>query len=347
MSATIDTNDLKFVIFGAGYDGTLPDSGEGGIRKVKPMNFTASYASFDATGQYCWLVSSSSNIPSGIHKFDMLNDWEEVSQSIIDTEVATILLHPTNSENNYGIALTQSGYMQIDFTVFDMTDDTVIKTGTIAWNIGVGGYECALIGDYIYFITTDGKLWTIDTVNQTVSIDNPNRILSFIDDHNICAIHDITWFSDWARYMSYDYSLNVNWEVMAQKAGANGFGTLLNFCANGYIYGLFEDNGKWKFGEYNGNGTSDFYTPTPTKVLKQSEVFDSLPSLSNLVYSTDKAYGAFWIAGKGIYYTDFDKVSKLDDASSFHTDAHPVGMDDHYILVTSNDSNEMKLYTYR
>ena len=354
MSATIDINKSKFVIFGAGHDYTLADSGIG-EKDPLILYFGAYTAIFDRTDRYCWISTSSYNIQQGIHVLDMKNGWEEVEQDIIPTGITCLLLHPINVSNNIGIAILSNS----EVYVFDLTEGTIIKSGTIPGQLYVDvamSSECYMFGDKIYFINATNinyhQLYTLDLDDFSLTYSNNNEVVGFIDDDSIYTFHGLTWYADYYHAYSYDYALsNIQWEVMGAVPGSASFDDVYmpsNFTANGYIYAFTKaGTDKWKLGKYNASSAPDFITPSPQKLFGEFDI--AVPTIwRNVIFSNTKRYAAFFILNLGLFYTDFENVYKLDEPSSFtYGQVFPLGMDEHYILIADGAYSYLKIYQYR
>lgn len=355
MSANIIINKIKFSVFGRGYDDDRGNSGTGEIIKVNNLRFNAISGAFDDTGNYCWIMNAStydSYLSYGVHKLDVSNDWAEVSQSIIPENVEVIVCHPSNVVNNIGLVFANNGNGS-DVILFDLTDDTVINSGTYEEMPVVlqdkGPYEVQMVGDYIYVMNkNNGVLYALYTTDMSISkYTTGDALRGFINNSTIYAYHGITWFSDYLRLYKLGMDLSQIWEIMAPTSGSDGFPNVEidGFAGNGYIYLPAKVNGKWRIGQFKTNSSTDFVTPRPARTFGD---FEDRPVLYRSVMFSDGKTRATLFTNLGVYVTDFDSVVYVCPNSDFHLYGHgtPICMNEKYILALIDGMSGMRLYEY-
>ena len=345
MSVTIGEKKLKFHVLGNGFDEVRADSGEGAESSYKTIYHGADYAVIDSTGQYFWLCQNSGGFPlesCGKRRIDTL---EEVSQSAVPNynNKITCVFHPTNVENDYGIAIQTT-----DIYLFNLTDDTLYGHTTYDYYIGTD-FDAVLIDHYIYFVARNfGRnskhMYRLD-INDMTFIDyatSPQRgIGGFVDDDTVYGFESPEWFSDYKKNIGYSRGFVGQWSVTATASGSSGFPNLnqSGMCGKGKLYLPSYVNGAWRFGVYNGNRASDFTTPKPMRTFGK---FSSIPDFVNApVYSDLKDYSAFKTT-EGTYVTNYNECELITKDYWI-----PLAVNDHYVIARDRYSYNVRVFKYR
>lgn len=337
MSASIDIGKMKFSVFGRGYDDDRLDSGNGDVIVVDKIPFLANFGAIDETGQYAWLANG-----SDVKKYD-LTDLSEVSQTIL-SNVGTSLYHPCNVANNYGVAFQGS-----TCTIFDLTDDTVIISGTVTYP-DVFVSDVYLDGTKIYFATTaQGRstnyVYSLDISDLSmtrITISN-SGIGGFANADSLYGYTPPEWYYQPAYIFGLNKSGSTLWSVTSAGQGTSAFPniSMVGYARNGRIYLPTYKYSSWRLGAYPFRAT-DFETPKPIAVIGK---FPEAPGL----YSAQTQYSVVHSIGKkktsfgtdqGVYWTDYKDLVLLNSEISF-----PVAMDDNTILCKA--SEESYTYVYR
>lgn len=312
MSVSIDTNKLKFVVFGSGHDETLIDSGDGYL-EPDSTGLDVLLAEFDETGQYCW-VSGGYWVQYHTYKYETTN-WTQVSQD--NVPAYEFLTHPHNVANNLGLV----GYGG-NFCLFDLTTNEVINSGAVSnlWN-GQRITDCTLDEDnnLLHYARlyrnreNTTNIYTLDLDNFSGSnigdiYDRSNN--GFIDVDSAFVKYPPEWFSQWWWASSLNVNGSTEWGITATDDATHAFtnigGSCWGLCGRGKLYLPSYIGGEWVMGEYSGASTPDLITPTPIKTYGH---FDSKPTISEAIcYSNGKKKGAF-SCGEGTFVCDMENGS--------------------------------------
>lgn len=338
MSVTINTGELKFSVFGKGFENTRNDSGSGSPDPDYHNIGGVSLACIDQTNTYVWLTDEG----NWLYKIK-IDTWEFQSHSI---PVGSIY-HPCNVENNYGVR-----YSNNRVVVFDLTSGEIIKDISGSFGYVSGVCDCILVDDDIYLIQCapqngDRAIIHISLQNDTVSTSGTiwnNCVCGFADSNTIFGFWQRVWFSDNTRAYGYNLSGGVQWQANEDYGQQIRFSTTLQgLCGNGYLYLPTPKGDKYTLGVYDANSAPDFVTPYPIKTIG---IFDSNPSLQwqyttvNYCYNQGKTKAVF-ATSIGTFYTDFSKeVRKLNDNPS---DMRPLAMNDR-LVVSRVGNNQVSVY---
>ena len=337
MSAIIDIGKMKFSLFGRGYDDDRADSGNGDVIVLDKIPFLANFGAIDETGQYAWLANS-----DGVKKYD-LTDLSEVTQTILPV-ASTSLYHPCNVANNYGIAFQGS-----TCTVFDLTDDTIIKTGTVSYS-PVTRCDVILDGSKVWFVTLgQGRatnyvysLELTDLSMTQVSWGNTG-VIGFVTNSQICGYMPPEWYYQKAYIYGLGRDGSTLWTVTSAGQGSSAFPNIVSagWGRNGRIYMPVNKYSSWRMGAFPFKAT-DYETPKPISIFGKFEQMPVTASATinySVVHSIGKNKTAFG-TGNGVYWTDYKDLILLDSEISF-----PIAMDENTILTKA--STELYTYVYR
>ena len=352
MSANI--TNMKFSVFGRGYDDTRSDSGDGAVEDYNRYAMGASSAVFDSTGQYLWVGIFGNGHTAGLSKFDLEDDFNELAHGVPTGTVETLVLHAPNTNNNYGLAIQGN-----DWWVFDLTDDTVIQSGT---NSTLGSrvsyssvpYDCVIDGTKFYIKRIENQNVTTPTViifdysDNSVTVNNISANRSggaFITKDIIYLYYATIWFYQY-RYIEGVTPSNVQvWNRLAPEGGLDGFKymSLAGFGRKGRLYCPNNVYGSWRIGEYNGLRSPNFDTPKPIKVFGK---FESEPTIKAFFHSHEQNYAIFRTP-LGSYVTDYEdcfKISDLDDRVFAVSDKYAVV---EMGRIDSGHINSIGIFKYR
>ena len=331
MSLTIREGKMSFSVFGRGYDDVRADSGEGAIEDYNRYAMGVSTGCFDATGQYLWLGCYGNGHTAGLLKYDMDDDFTELVHAVPTTQDPCVVLHASGDDNNLGLAI-QGG----NWWVFDLTDDTVVASGTdasianyIDW--ARTPYDVALDGTKFYITAPRTQRGTPNvSILDYDSGSFSNIVLSgyqraggaFITDSLIYLYYPAEW-----QYHN-DYISGVA-PSGSELWGYQGQGVFTNvqlsgFGKKGRLYVPTNIYGSWRLGEYNGTRVPDFETPKPIKVIGK---FPSRPTITAYAFSHEKKRVAF-NANNGFFVSDFEDMEKLSDSS-----LNVIAVNDNYVIV--------------
>ena len=334
--------NLKFTIFGHGYDATRNDSGYG--VKSAELSITVYSAVIDSTGRFAWFVTN-----NGLKKYQTSN-WTEVEQDTIPDD-CRFVVHPSNVENNYGIATSADGNTAY---VFDMTDDTLIcsVSGTFSSISGARSWDCILVNDKIYMINrftgnTNTVLQVIDIDNETcdesVSI-NGVGLYGFIDDSLIYGAYTREWFYQASCAYAYNFSGVAEWSNTDINRNDNLVQDAIPTNGKLYMPVLIDDT--WHFGEFDGTSNPTFNPVTPIRTFGS---FDTAPTLTPYISGNNRTpYFCFndgrtkccMLTAEGVLLTDFSKVEVIDSAKI------PLAMNDQIIIISDYENNKLYVYGY-
>ena len=348
MSANI--TDMKFSVFGRGYDDTRVDSGEGAIEDYNRYAMGICSGCFDSTGQYLWLGCYGNGHTAGLLKYDMDDDFNELVHSVPTGTAPTVVLHASTSDNNLGLAFQGSNWW-----VFDLTEDTVIASGTdanipnyIDWTRSP--YDVAL-DDTKFLITlprsqrgTQAVLvldYSDGTFTRTVLSNYQRAGGAFINENLMYIYYPPEWFYQDAYISGTTPSATQIWGH--QTTGNYTNITMFGFGKKGKLYVPSLVYSSWRLGEYNGMRVPNFETPKPMKVIGK---FASRPSISRFAFSHEKKNVGF-TTDIGVFVSDFEDMEMITDAS----DA-VYAVSDKYCVVEkgywdSSHPSSIGIYKYR
>ncbi len=333
--------NLKFTIFGHGYDATRNDSGRG--TASHEMNFTAYGAMIDETDTYLWVVNGGTG---NLQKY-RLSDMTEVEQSTVPI-TANIILHPSNVDNNIGVAFVGG----TDVYVFDLTDDTLIgtATGTYPSQVGFESWDCVLINNKIYFSKTRCSLRTsidlhcLDLSDMSYSVSQIFSGVSFngfVNNSLLYAYYPREWFyqSDCAYGIGFDGS--TQWSNTGINRNENLGATALT--GNGYLYMPVRIDDVWHYGVFDGTSNPTF---SPVSPIRTFGSFENPPEISasghdyrvDVAYSNGRTSACVWTR-LGLLLTDFHKVETITT-----DDVVPLALSDKYLIASNYDQSNPKLY---
>lgn len=318
MSGTIDIFKLKFSVFGHGFEDTRADSGDGAKARADKINYSAEYAAIDSTGQYLWLAGA-----AGIKKYDLLDeDLAEVPQTAVPDGTTTILMHPSNVSNNYGIA-----FQGTTCTIFDLTNDGVVISGTVLYTLTQMKYDCVLNGGEVQIATlqqgrANNKIYTLDTSDLTMTEASllQKGVNGFVDASKISA-YQVPRYGD--EYI-FIYGINIDgtteWSYQAPSPGGSAMPNYIEvgWGAGGLMWNPCKKYGKWRMGGFRWTASTAFATPMPYKVFG---TFTERPTmlLNQKIYyahSTGREKIAF-STGQGVYVGDYHDLKKVTDDSNY------------------------------
>lgn len=318
MSASIDIFKLKFSVFGHGFEDTRADSGDGHATRADKINYAADYACIDSTGQYLWLASA-----SGIKKYDLLDDdLSEVAQTAVADNTSTILMHPSNVANNYGIA-----FQGTTCTIFDLTNDSVVITDTVTYTLASMKYDCVLNGTEVQIVSlqqgrSNNKIYTLamsDLTMTEVSL-MTKGVNGFVDIGKISA-YQVPRYGD--EYI-FIYGLNIdgttNWTYQAPSAGGSAMPNYIEvgWGADGLMWNPCYKYGKWRMGGFKWTSASGFATPMPFKVFGTFPARPIMLLATKFFYahSTGRTRTAF-STDQGVYAGDYHDMIKVTDDANY------------------------------
>lgn len=352
MSATIDTNKLKFSVFGRGYDDERGNSGSGVKDPTIYQGISPNTACIDETETYVWTTQSSGVHPIPYIRKRKLEDLSVVPQTVLP-DTGTRLYHPCNVANNYGVAF-QNYWGTGDIYVFDLTTDELYFH--ISGGFGIEPretVECILVDNIIYFISPgrsrQAVIFKLDLENETWAWVSEVTVLQgtscgFVDNDTFYMYSHAPWFSDYNQRFGYSINGVRQWLVTADIQGGTGFPNCkeLGLCANGYIWLPTYTDGKWHLGKYNGNTGGDFNTPTPLKVIGS---FNSSPEYStdymNVHYSDGKTNGCWYSPTYGLLATNFEDVFVVNSGAWI-----PLAMTENIIFARNRFSEQVGVFEY-
>ena len=341
MSASIDIFKLKFSVFGHGFDDTRADSGDGHIVKADKINYSAQYACIDSTGQYLWLASS-----LGIKKYDLFDDdLSEVAQTAVIDNTSTILMHPSNVANNYGVA-----FQGTTCTIFDLTDDSVVISGTVLYTLTQMQYDCIFDGtnfeitslqqgrsnNYLHTLALSDLAMTDETLTA-------KGVNGFVESTKLSAYRVPRYGDEYIFIYGQRLDGSVDWTYQAPQAGGSAMPNYIEvgWGADGLMWNPCFKYGKWRMGGFKWTGATDFALPKPFKVFGTFSAKPTMLINQKFFYahSTGREKIAF-STGQGIYLGDYHDLIKVTD-------------DANYTLACENDTvvalnpNDNCTYIYR
>lgn len=355
MSVTINTGELKFSVFGKGFENTRNDSGEGGVTYEKRIGYGAGTACLDNTNTYFWITQNQGQYPFNYLGKGRISDLEPVEiTSALPTNVQTYLYHPSNVENNYGVAFQNFGN-NADVYIFNLTTDEIyhhftIATGSFYMNDTA---DCILVGEDFYFAlrgSANAKVYKLDvstgTFGETASLwFNNGGGGGFVDNNMLYGFNNPVWFSDSAYRCGFTKSGSTQWDRTSQGSGSGAWSRCKerSLCANGYFYLPCNLNNKWCWGKFNGSSGGDFETPSPISTFG---VFDANPQNDDWhVYYTDGRESCAYVhASWGMLVVDIgsDKVNYV--TSEYWK---PLAVSKKYVVAVDRSVNNTYIFKYR
>lgn len=338
MSASIDIFKLKFSVFGHGFDDTRADSGDGHVTIADKINYSAEYACIDDTGQYLWLSSS-----SGIKKYDLNEDaLPEVVQTAVPDGTGTILIHPSNVANNYGIA-----FQGTTCTIFDLTSDTVIKTGTVSYTLTQMLYDCIFDGTNFQITSlqqgrSNNYLYTLalSDLAMTYLMLSAKGVNGFVEPTKLSAYRVPRYGDEYIFIYGQRLDGTTDWTYQAPSAGGSAMPNYIEvgFGADGLMWNPCYKYGKWRMGGFKWSGATDFALPKPYKVFG---TFPARPVMLlsqkvHYAHSTGREKVAF-STDQGIYFGDYHEMIKVTDDPSY-----AIACDNDTVVALNPNDN----YTY-
>ena len=354
MSVTINTGELKFSVFGKGFENTRNDSGEGGVTYEKRIGYGAGTACLDETSTYVWLTQNQGQAPLNYFAKVRISDLEQVEISnVIQTDIGTQIYHPSNVANNYGIALQNFGD-DCDVYVFDLTTDEIYYHFTASISSFQTFADCIMVGDVFYFADRGGsnaRVFKLDPINETFSEYgsawfNNGAGCGFVDNDTLYAFNNPVWFSDYGRKYGYGLSGSTQWDVMAPRAGSGGnFPNCLDrgMGGNGYVWLASYVDGAWRWGAYDGNNGGDFVTPSPIRTVGNFGNTDPRYTDYHVYFTNGRTKCAYGSSALGLVLVDFSDDVKIV------TDEYwiPLAVDDKYIVAIDQYVNNTYIFRYR
>lgn len=326
---SIPTSKSSFVIYGHGFDSTRADSGNGVI-EPSIHDMTAEYCAIDETGKYAWIVGGGGRL----YKLNIAT-WVQQAHSI---PIVGSLYHPCNVANNYGVIFRGGNSPRV--VVFNLTTGEILKdfapSGTFSQPLQ--HCDCILVDDVIYFVQlnhtqnniTLRKVFLNEEDATSSVIANGVECCGFASDSLIYGYWAKQWFSQVSSAYAWTLDGNTEWSVTEPSTSQSFNVRLFTLCGNGYLYAISFKEGKWVMGEYGISTAPDFVTPLPLRTFGE---FPSVVDIQNkVVYNQGKTKAVFQ-TNNGTYYTDFQKVRKLDESL---TDLIPLAMNDKLVISSFN-----------
>lgn len=347
MSATINSNKLKFSVFGRGFEDNRNDSGSGVKEIFRDLGKGVQNVIVDNTETYFWIAQTTGNLPLEYVGKRRVDDLSVVSQSSVPSTGATLLFHPSNVSNNYGVAIIISS---MDFYVFDMTDDSLITSGTSSVPSFLNSQsDCILVGQKIYIVSRsydrgdNQRVLCIDldagTLTQTGTFNDGS--CGFVDDDTIYGFFPTPWFSDHRRNFGVGVTGSLQWQIIASGTGQAGFPHTWQegLTGNGFLWIPVELYGGWRFGKFKGDGTADFETPKPLETFGK---FANAPQIKkyNMPCYTDGRENVAFMVTDGLFVSDFKDVTFITD-----TEWRPKALSEHYLFTSYGF--ETRIYKYK
>ena len=351
MSATIKEGKMCFSVFGRGYDDTRADSGEGAIEDYNRYGMGINSGCFDETGQYLWLACYGNGHTAGLLKFDMDEDFNELSHSVPTSASNLVLFHASNVANNYGMAIQGSNWY-----LFDLTNDTVIASGSDSTLANVNWtsrpYDCALDGTkfLICVYRTSNSYPTVYTIDYSDSTVTSLQIGSqraggvFIDKDIIYQFYIPQWFYQAPYIEGRTPSGSLVWSYQAQANTNYDDIKQFGFGKNGNLYCPTNIYSSWRLGVYPAKSAPRLYeTPKPKEIIGK---FKSAPDINRFEFSHEKARVAF-STNIGVFVTDFKELERITDANNT-----VYAVSDNYVVVEKgyldpSHPNSIGVYKYR
>lgn len=331
-----EIENLKFTIFGHGYDATRNDSGTG---EIEPTihDMTAEYCAIDETGTYAWIVGG------GRLSKIKISDWSSEPHSL---PVAP-LYHPCNVANNYGVLFSDSRIV-----IFDLTSGEILHDISGTFSSRVGTVDCILVDDVIYIVKT-----SVARANATVvQISLENESVSYsasISGVSCCGFSSDSlvygyWAKEWFSQVSSIYSWTLNgameWSYTEPSTSEVFTAKVHGLCGNGYLYLPTPEEGKWKLGEYLADIAPNLIAPLPSRTF--GEFATSPEFTANYCYNNGKTKAVFQTNHSGTYktyLTDFTDFRELDESIS---DLVPLAMNNRLVISRFNGFRQVAVHYF-
>lgn len=344
--------NLKFTIFGHGHDVVRNDSGDGDIIDQRNIGYGSDTACIDTTGTYFWHTQGGGSGTITYIAKRKVSDLSQVSMGSIPF-AKTFLYHPTNVENNLGIAFQNFGN-NADVYIFDLTTNEIFYH----FNVATGSFyenemaDCIKVGNIYYFAlrgSANCTVYKLDADNETfVTYSDPyfnnGAGCGFVDNDTTYAFNNAVWFSD----VGHRYGININgsyqWDAVAPHEGGQGFvnTTERALCGNGYIWLPSKINGIWTWGKYDGNTGGDFVTPSPIKTCGNFGTTNPQYNDYHVAYTNGHTKCAYVHASLGVIVVDFSNVKYITDEYW-----KPLAMNDRYLVAVDSTKNNTDIFRYR
>lgn len=347
MSANIGTNKLKFSVFGKGFDDTRNDSGDGYAETVDNYAISEMTGAIDQTGEFVWFARS------GLVK-KRVDDMTTVAQSVYNGSTSSFVGKPCNVDNNYGFFMNEDN----EFKIFDLTDGTIIQSGTQTNLYYICSRTCdiILVGTKIYLITLSPQRWDqyiawfdiTDGTSSCTFFDGQVAISGFADESTILVQNIPQWFSDSKGLSAYNLSHVRKWLLWADIQGGGGFPNCeyKGFGANGKMYLPVKTYGKWRMGVFSAS-----HAPSINGTPHPISTFGEFASQPDFYWRNNQRYGLAFTDGKkdvafltnlGLYWSDFKDVIKITSDEEI-----PIAMNDKVIFTTNYVYGRIRKFTYR
>ena len=346
-----EIENLKFTIFGHGHDVVRNDSGDGSVTWEKSINLYSDSACIDNTESYVWF-GIGNQVQPRLRKYN-IDTFEMEQVTTIPTNLATRMFHPSNVENNYGIAFQNEG-ANTDIYIFDLTTDEIYQHFNADTSNTYINYnaDCIMVDDVIYF-SNRGQRYEIiiklDMTNETITryaqIDFANGAsCGFVDDDTVYGYTDPLWFSNYAYRYGFSIDGTNLWTLQGRETGGGGFPHCYSrgLCGNGYMWLPVEIDGKWHWGSFDGNSGGDLYTPTPISIIGEFENDPEYTSF-NVYYADGRNVAVSTGNNYLMTVVDFEK-NKVYFTEQNLT---PLAVSNKYLVATSAAPNVTKLIRYR
>lgn len=347
MSATIGSKKMKFAVFGRGFEDTRNDSGSGFVESTDNYSLGAVHAVIDETNEFVWFSTL-----VGVKK-RKLSDMSAVTQTVYTGNDQTFVGKPYNVASNIGVLIAGAN----KFFLFDMTDDTIIQSGT---QNNLSGFlnrsaDCQLIGDNIYLISTAPQAddvylakFNITDGTSSCSIITSNVADSgFMNDSSFYCASIPVWFSDHKTIYAKNLNGSTKWSLTASEGGSSGFPNIgqAGFCGHGKFYLPTYMNSAWRIGEFSANHTPNVITPRPIRT------FGKFSSRPDFMWGYNEKMGVAFNSGKtdvvfltsiGLFRTDFNDVEKLSDSMLV-----PLAINDNLVVARNTIMTMIYVFHYR
>lgn len=355
MSVTINTGELKFSVFGKGFENTRNDSGEGGVTYEKRIGYGAGTACLDNTNTYFWITQNQGQYPFNYLGKGRISDLEPVEITNIPTNRFTQLYHPSNIANNIGIAFQGFSGEAIDVYIFDLTTDEIFyqfsaPTSMISFP---NTADCIKVGDDFYFSergVSSANVYKLDPINETLTLTGSawysnGGAYGFVDSNTIYGYNSPVWFSDHAYRSGFGLTGSTQWGVTSQGYGSGAFGNCheTGLCGNGYIWLPSYINGAWRWGKYDGNNAPDFDTPSPITYFGEytsSPLYDG----THVYYNDGRMKCAFHSRSYGMVLVDFTLQTMKTITDEYWV---PLAINEKYIIARDRTVNNTDIFRYR
>lgn len=351
MSVTIGEKKLKFHVLGNGFDNVRNDSGRGIESSQRHLGYGAGTAVIDSSGTYAWITQNQGQAPLNYLAKVQLSGLTQETITTIPDNVQTHVYHPSNVENNFGIAFQNFG-ASCDVYVFDLTTDEVFHHFTTSLNSIQDVADCIMVGDDFYFAevgASNARVYKLDSENETFVQTgnywlNNGGSLGFVSDNVLTAYNHPVWFSDYGYKYGYDKSANTVWTVRASGAGGSG-----NFprcsargmCENGHVWLASYVDGAWRWGMYDGVNGGDFNTPTPIKMFGNYGNTSPVNDDFHVHYTEKRKRCAYVHSSWGLVVTDFKDIEHISDEYW-----KPLAISDEYIIAVDRYVNNTDVFRY-